>query len=308
MIGTMDDRIQETLKQRYTAAMNSFIDKIRDDPNVIAAIVSGSLAYDVVWEKSDIDMTLVVRDQTLKQDSYCIVEDGIVINVHLMLRSIFRRGMERNIGGSFSQSYFSKGTMVYTTDDSLIEFFEELKVVGSDDIAVSALHIASELVHLYEKAQKWLTARKDPLYAQYYLLKAAECIAYMELCLRGEAISREVIQRVLREQPELLAPFYQDAMSRHYTAEEIEQAIRRIDGYLERHLDIIKRPVLEFMSDQEIKTITLISKHFRTRGEFIVGIMDYLTEKGVIERVSQTIRITPKSKQAVEEIGYLYIP
>lgn len=71
----MDQKTQEALKQRYMAAVQSFIDKVKDDPAVIAVIVSGSLAYDVVWEKSDIDMTIIVRDQVLKNESYCIVED-----------------------------------------------------------------------------------------------------------------------------------------------------------------------------------------------------------------------------------------
>ena len=79
----MDQKTQEALKQRYMTAVQSFIDKVRDDPAVIAVIVSGSLAYDVVWEKSDIDMTVIVRDQVLKNESYCIVEDGITINVSL---------------------------------------------------------------------------------------------------------------------------------------------------------------------------------------------------------------------------------
>jgi hypothetical protein len=131
----MNEIEQKEIKERYLEALDSFVDKVRDDPNVIAVIVSGSLAYDVVWEKSDIDMTLVVRDQQLKNDSYCIVEDGIIINVYLMVRSVFKRGMERSLGGSFTQSYMSRGRIVYTTDDSLYEYFEDIKRIGSDDIA-----------------------------------------------------------------------------------------------------------------------------------------------------------------------------
>jgi hypothetical protein len=52
----------------------------------------------------------------------------------------------------------------------------------------------------------------------------------------------------------------------------------------------------------------LIARHFHEDPHFLINIFDYLADKGVIERVSQTIRITPKSRQAVEELGYLYIP
>jgi predicted transcriptional regulator len=304
----MKEILQTEIKQRFTAAVDSFISKIKDDPNVIAVIICGSLAYDTVWEKSDIDMTLVVRDQQLKNENYCIIEDGITINVYLMVRSAFKRGLERNLGGSFSQSYFSKGKIVYTTDDSLYEYFEDLKKLGSDDIALSAFYIACILVGIYDKCQKWMTVKKDSLYAQYYLLKAAEIIANMELCLNGEPTSREAIQKALAINPEMIKDFYQDAMSHHFSEKEIMNSIEKIDRYLEQHLYILKKPVVEFMSDQEIKTTTLIAKHFNMESHFIIAIFEYLAEKGVIEKVSQTIRITPKSKLAVEELGFLYIP
>lgn len=300
----MDDMQQKTLRERYNGAVDSFIDKIRDDPNVIAVIIYGSLAYDVLWEKSDIDMELVVRDQNLKNDSYCLVEDGITINVQLVIRSQFKRGMERQIGGTF----LSKGKIVYSTDDSLNEYFEESKAIGTDDIALSALYIANWIVYYYDKAQKWLKARKDPLYAQYFLLMAAEAVASMELCLNRIPSSRETIQKALKINPEVITTFYNDAMSHHFSEEEVIKAIEKLDCYLEKHIDMFIKPVIEFMSDQEVKTATLISKHFNREGHFITGIFDYLAEKGIIEKVSQTIRITPKSKLAVEELGYLYIP
>ncbi len=304
----MDNMQQIELKECFNSAVDSFVSKIKDDPNVIAVIVCGSVAYDVVWEKSDVDMTVVVRDQTLKNTDYSILEDGITINVHLMVRSAFKRGMERNIGGSFSQSYFSKGKIVYTTDDSLYEYFEDIKKIGSDDIALSAFYQACELVGIYEKCQKWLMARKDPLYAQYYLLMAAEIIANMELCINGEPSSRESIQKAIKLNSEVIAPFYQQAMSHHFSEEEVSTAIEKLDSYLKQRLDIISKPVIDFMSDEQIKTSTLISKHFHVASHFIIGMFEYLADNGIIEKVSQTIRITPKSKLAVEELGFLYIP
>lgn len=304
----MDALAQASLKERYMNATESLIAKVRDDPNVIAVIVCGSLAYDLVWEKSDIDMMMVIRDQPLKHHSYCVIEDGITINVQLMIRSDFKRGLERNIGGSLFHSYVAKGKMVYTTDASLVDYFEDLKRLGSDDIALSALHIAGELIECYHKSRKWLTVRKDPLYAQYFILGAAKFIANFELCLHGESTSREAMQKAVALNPEVMAPFYQHAMSHHYSEVELEQTIALIDQYLEKHLDIIQKPVLEFMADREIKTVTLFANHFHVESHYIVGILDYLAEKGVIEKVAQTIRLTPKSRMAVEEIGFLYLP
>lgn len=302
----MERMEQELVRQRYLEATRSFIDKVKEDPNVVAVIVAGSLAYDQVWEKSDIDMTLIVRDQVLKNASYCIVEDDITINVYLIVRSDFKRYLDSLQGGSFGHSYLSRGQIMYCTDDSLVEYFDDFKHMGSDDQALSVFIIACELVHHCDKCRKWLTVKRDPLYAQFYLLKAADNVARMEVCLHGESPSREAILKAYTLNPDMITPFYQGAMSHHYSAEEIEAAIVKLEGYLVQHLDMIKKPVLEYMADGEMKTVTMITKYFHTDSHFITGIFDFLCEMGVIAKVSQTIRITPKSRKAVEELAYQY--
>lgn len=304
----MDQKMQEEIRQRYMTAVDSFIDKIKDDPSVIAVIVSGSLAYDVLWEKSDIDMTIILRDQVLKNNNYCIIEDGITINANLMTRSDFKRAVESCIGGSWFLSYLTNGKIVYSSDDSLTEYFEDMKTIGSDDAALSVFFIAGELIDIRDKVNKWLVARKDPVYAQYFLLKAAEPIARMEMCLAGLPFSRNSIQKTLQFNPEAIIPFYQDAMTHRMTETEILDGIAKIDAYLEKHVDIIKKPVITYMADQQIKTITILSRYFREEPHYIVGMFEYLVVKGILERVSQIIRITARGKKTVEEIGYLYIP
>ena len=204
----MDKNEQTELRIRYQSAIDQFIHKIREDVNVIAVIISGSVAYDVIWEKSDVDMTVVVRDQKLSNNSLSIVEDGITFNLYLIQRSSFKRGMERALGGSILQSFLSNGKIVYTVDESLYDYFEDIKHIGEDDMAITAMNIANELISTMHKVQKWMIARKDFVYAQYFLLKAAEAIARMELCLRGIPTSRSDIQKAIDINPEIMRIFY----------------------------------------------------------------------------------------------------
>lgn len=303
----MENNLQGELTRRYQEATDSFISKLKCDPNVIAAILSGSLSYDQVWEKSDIDMTLIVRDQSLKNDSFCLVEDDITINTTIVPRSGFKRFLESLSGGSMLHSYFSKGKIIYSTDESLYEYLDEYKNIGKDDLAQTIMFDACELHYYYEKSMKWLKVKEDRLYAQYYLLKAAEVFARMEVALNGEIPTREAIRKAQLLNPSLISVYYDKAMSYQYSNEEISAAIDQMDRYMEQHLDIIKKPVLDYMSDGEMKTVTMISKYFHIDSHFIIGLLDYLAEKGLIAKVSQTIRITPKSKLAVEEITYQYI-
>lgn len=303
----MEKNHQTELTKRYEEAADSFVNKIKDDPNVIAVIIAGSLSYDQVWEKSDIDMTVLVRDQNLKNNTFCLVEDDITINADVYPRSGFKRHLESQFGDSFAQSYISKGKILYTSDESLYEYLEEYKKIGKDDIALSMLFCACELRYYHDKSLKWLKVKEDLLYAQYYLLKAAEVIARMEVCLSGEIPTREAIRRTYAMNPEFISIYYEKAMSHQYSADEIMEAVDQIDGYLKQHLDIIKKPVIDYMSDGEMKTVTMISKFFNIESHFITEMLEFLAEEGIIVKLSQTIRITPKSKLSVEEITYQYI-
>ncbi len=143
-----DNSIQEKLKGRYLAAVESFVNRVKSDPNVIAVVVCGSLSYDVVWDKSDIDITVIIRDQPIKTWNYCIIEDGITLSIELAARSGFKRYLESSLGGSFGQSYYSNAKISYTTDDSLYEYFEDIKNIGADDIPLSVMLNAARCCYI----------------------------------------------------------------------------------------------------------------------------------------------------------------
>ena len=302
----MDEELQMQYKKRYSDAVDCFVNNIKSDPNVIAVVVCGSLSYDVVYEKSDIDITVIIRDQFLKVGSYCIIEDGITLNIDLAPRSYFKRSLERSIGGSFDLAYYANAKLYYTTDESLYDYFEDIKCFGTDDIALSAMFSAATLLHYCKKSRKWLLARNDPAYAQYWLLMSAESIAKMELSINSLPFNRDGIKKALEINPQLLKPFYQDAMTHQYGKEDILSAIAKIFEYLDNHLDLIKAPVLEYLADRELKTMTMINKQFNCSGDALTYVFDYLAEKGIIQKATKTIRLTPKSRANVEEIAYLY--
>lgn len=300
-----EQRRQKVLQTRYQAAVESFVAKVCMDVNVIAVIVCGSLAYDTVWEKSDIDLTVIVRDQPLATTAYCLVEDDITINASILARSAFKRCMDRATGGSIMQAYLAKGRLVYTSDDSLRDYFVDFKRLGSQDIALTVMDKAGELIDIRHKCEKWLTVKKDLLYAQFYLLKAAEVMAQMEVCSLGEPPTRESVLRTMELAPELLAPFYAEALSHPYGESELVAALTAIDAFLLGKLALITRPIIDFMGEGQPKSVTMLARHFQQDSHFIIGLLDYLAEQQVLVKVAQTVRLTPKSRPVLEELAFL---
>ena len=292
----------DEITERYLTAVNDFIETAKKDVNVIAVIIMGSLANDVVWEKSDIDATVIVRDQKLKVPEFCLDADGIVLNMSVQERNTFVRSLER---GGFADSFMAKAQVMYTNDDSITKMVEQNKHIGEKDAQKSALFSACDVVYNIEKAGKWLYVKKDYTYCRYYIVKVAEALARLEICMAQEAPGREVLQRVQTLNPMITERFYYFPMSRELTGDELEGLLREADDYLMKHIDYIAAPVLDFLDDGEIKTLTMFYRHFHAGGHFFVHLLNYFASKGIIEKVSETIRITPKSRPNFEEIAYV---
>ena len=297
--------MENTLSKRYDEAIQSFVDKVQSDPNVVAVIVYGSVSHGLVWEKSDIDMTVVVRDQKLTQTQFGIYEDHILLNVDLCQRSDMKRNMEKSLTGSTGHSFGAASKIIYTRDDSLYEYFEDYKQVGRSDVEKELFHLANWLISDMEKIEKWLVVKRDPVYSRYYILKAADVIAQMEVCSRYQVPTREAILQARGLNPRLMDKFYDQPMSRAMSEEEIYGLLGDMDAYIMTHQDAIVNVLADIFGDGEIKTGTQISRYFQSSMHALHPILDFACEKGFLDKISQTIRLTPKSRPAVEEVAFI---
>lgn len=294
-----------TIKERYNRAIESFTEKLRVDPNIIAVIVYGSVVHGNPWEKSDIDCTVVVRDQKLTHTHYGMYEDDILINVDLCQRSDLKRGMEKQFGGSWGHSIDATSKIVYTSDESLYEYFQECGKVGESDKDKSVFENVNYVLGCMEKVEKWLVVKDDPLYARYFLLKAAEYIAKIEVACHLIPPTRECFYQAMELNPDLINRFYTVPMTKNLSADEIRAILKELNDYILSHIDSLLRVADELFGDGEIKTGTQISKHFGPPIHFIHSTLDFLCDYGYLSKISQTIRLTPKSKLCAEEIAFV---
>lgn len=299
-------KVKSEIELRYEAALEAFVDKLRPDPNVVAVIVYGSMSRNEVWEKSDIDVQLLVREVKLSTTSFCIDEDGIILNVDVGKVFEFKRMLERSQGGLWHYSLYANMRVEYCTDDSLKESLLEAGKMGESDRVLTFFSMAAWLIGNVEKIEKWLTAKNDLLYAQFFILKAADIYASMRLVLDKKLPHRDAVPKLMGYAPELIKPVYEKPMSGLMNREEIEEAIEFFRQFLTDNLELLKKPVEEYMSDGAVRNVTTLVKHFNLGSHGIDCIFEFLADNGVVCRVTETAKITPRSRKTVEEVAYIY--
>ncbi len=299
----------ENVQQRFAEALESFVARVKQDPYVIAALLFGSLAYDQVWEKSDIDIILVGKDERKPERSYALVENGINIHIIMLSRSKFKQALEGSLQSSFFHSSFSKSTLLFSRDESLREYYDNVKRVGARDREMQLLRTSGGTIYSLAKAEKWFYVKRDLEYSFLWILYTVDSLAKIEVLLHSEVTGREVIQRALQINPDLFHALYTDLIHGPKTAQAIQEALDRINGYLDEKAMLLFRPILDYLAESGgARSATEIDEYFKKRAqtETLSFVCEWLADKDIIRKVSAPLFLTEKSRVAVEEAAYYY--
>ena len=297
------------LRARYQAALETFVGKVRRDDYIIAAILAGSLAYDQVWAKSDIDMLLVGRSEKAPERFYYLVEDGINIHASLISRSIFRKSIEGALQSSFFHSFFSKSTLLFATDETIAEYYANAQYLGARDREYQLLRAASGVLPLLAKAEKWLYVKRDPSYSFLWLMYMINGLATIEVIAAGEITGREVVQQAMRHNPAFFQAIYFDMIAQPVDAAAVERALGLINAYLDERMHMLFKPVLDYLQEAGgARSATELDTYFakKLQTESIGAAYEWLAEKGVIAQVAVPLRLVEKSRVTVDEAAYYY--
>ena len=201
-------RISDT-RERFETALTELVTDVREDPNILAAILCGSLSHDEVWDKSDIDLVLIsIDDKKMSVRHIALVKDDINIHTSIMTRGDFRRELEAATRNTFEHSLFAKATLLYSEDPSIDKLFAGLTVLGERDQQVQQMIAGAHALGPLYKAKKWWEIKSDLDYAALWLLYTATAIAQLELGAAGRIVAREVLPEASELNPELFKVIY----------------------------------------------------------------------------------------------------
>lgn len=303
----------EKLEAKYQAAFNSFLEKVKADSTISAAYLFGSLARGDLWEKSDLDVFLVAKDEGREEHVFALIEDDITFHCNVYSRSRFRHIHERLLRGSVSHQIFTSGKLVYTLDESLYDYFKDVAFVGERDREYLVMRCGIEALAEIHDVQKALFAHQDPLSAFIWLLEVVKRLANVEIVSRAETIQREALQQALYLNPQAFKKLVINLINGDKDLATIHKQLDLAEIYLIERGETIFNPLLAFLADRgEAVGAEEISRHFDARllmesGDFrLIGACEWLVERGVIQKLVAPVKLTLRSRVTVDEPAYFY--
>jgi RNA polymerase sigma factor (sigma-70 family) len=318
----MLDMVRETLKDKrpsrdeafadtvalFNEALESFVAKVKQDRYIIAAILFGSLSHDTVWKKSDIDIMLVGREERPVREFY-LVENGVNIHAVLSPRSKFKQSLEGSLQGDMMHSSFALSTLLFTTDDTIRAYYEDARNIGARDAQLRLITAGGSALYTLAKAEKWLYTRKDVAYSFLWIMYTVQQLAKIEVLLKGEVTSREVIPQALKINPAFFKQVYTDLIHQPKDEAVIQRALDLINDYIDERIQVMFGPILTYLAQEGgARTTTELDTYFKpqTQESTLSYIYEWLAFKGIIQKVPSPVRLHPKSQVTVDEAAYYY--
>ncbi len=121
---------KQEVKKRFEEALETFVDFVKEDKSIIAAVLFGSLIEGNVWEKSDVDIFLVSNDEKVPYKFYWLDQDNLNFQVTVYSRNNFKRQIERSLSGSWFQHMINTSRILFSNDETISEYIQEAQSPG----------------------------------------------------------------------------------------------------------------------------------------------------------------------------------
>lgn len=304
---------KQDIKKRFEEALESFIDFVKEDKSIIAAMLFGSLIEGNVWEKSDVDIFLISNDEKVPYKFYWLDQDNLNFQVTVYSRNRFKRQFERSLSGSWFQHMINTSRILFSNDETISEYIQQAQSPGKRDVELQILTIVSMIIGDLEKAEKFLIRKNDIAQSYLFVSRLLDRLAQIEVLLNGEVPGREVIEQAMKYDPEFFDTIFTSVILKVTDKEKMEKIIDLIRTYLEERTEIIFRIIIDyFREEQDVRTLTDITTHLNKMMPSnwweiaTLAYCQWLNQYGYLERFAQPARLTSKSYVQVNEIAYIY--
>jgi uncharacterized protein len=303
---------------QFEKALALFLDRVRADTNLLAAVLVGSLTEETVWRRDAISLWLIEKDgvtKRLRADGEdprvfrTLVEEGVNLHVELIPRSRFKRMVEGSARTAFRYSFFARRKLMYSSDPSLEKWFEEADTIARRDQERELCIVTTWLIHAHHEAARLLENERDLELAFQELLGCAHSVAAAEVIVSGEVHEGLVIHRALQLAPALMREVYTDVLSAPRTPQRLGKTLAAFDAYLEKHAETRLGPVLRYLrKEKRLIPLSELSDHFAYSQLYpwhLESACEWLERKGRIEKLSAPFGLTKMSRVETEEPAYL---
>lgn len=101
---------------QYQKAFNSVVERLKNNSNVLAVMVFGSMVSGDLWDESDIDLFVIIDNIDFEIKNIYTEENEVNIHIKLMSKEKLMKLNENDLRGGFIHRVFASSRLVFSRD------------------------------------------------------------------------------------------------------------------------------------------------------------------------------------------------
>ncbi|MGV8980365.1 nucleotidyltransferase domain-containing protein [Clostridium sp.] len=217
---------------QYQKAFNSVVDRIKVDESVLSVMVFGSIVTGDLWEESDIDLFVIVKEDFSKIRDIHTEEKGVPVHIKLMSKEKFIQIYSDNLKGGYIHRIFSSSRLVFSKDMDITVRFDGGRFFPDVDRERWGMCFLGKLLKDIGVCKKYLSS--DGIYTSYSTaLRCIEKYSRLFVNSSGYMISKDVLSMALN----LNDGFKQCVDKLFFEKENVAETIQETMDFLEKSID-----------------------------------------------------------------------
>lgn len=302
------------LNNKYNRIVETFLDKIKKDKEIIGVISYGSIVNGNLWEDSDIDIWLISKENNKNiYKQFSLIEEDVDLQVELYSRKYFIELAQSPQNYSIFNSIINHSKLLYCTDNMIKNLYSDMETPGTIEKEGNLLRYGVYSVTSIKKVKKTLNQSEDIVEIFNMYLKLIKNLSCIEIALHNQYQSKLVEVQALKLNPVFWEEIYVDLLKRPLTYQMIENSVEECTRYLVEKTELIFAPIINWLETEgEVRGTSEVNEYivrkysFNNEGNELTDAYNWLTEKNILIKTSESIKIVDKSKYFYEEAAYAY--
>ncbi|MGH4137673.1 nucleotidyltransferase domain-containing protein [Clostridium sp.] len=278
---------------QYQKAFNSVVDRIKVDEAVLSVMVFGSMVTGDLWEESDIDLFVIVKENFLKIRDIHTEEKGVPVHIKLMGKERFIQIYTDNLKGGYMHRIFSSSRLVFSKDMDITVRFDGGRFFPDVDRERWGMCFLGKLLKDIGVCKKYLSS--DGIYTSYSTaLRCIEKYSRLFVNSSGYMISKDVLSMALN----LNDGFKQCVDKLFFEKSNVAETIQATMNFLEKSINKnIKSDCALLLNYMREKDMFLSAEEIMEEDLFIdfdidmEELLNKLWERDIIKKESRDFKL-----------------
>lgn len=235
---------------QYQKAFNSVVDRIKIDESVLSVMVFGSMVTGDLWEESDIDLFVIVKENFEKIRDIYTQEKDIPVHIKLMGKEKFIQIYSDNLKGGYIHRIFSSSRLVFSKDMDITVRFDGGRFFPDIDRERWGMFFLGKLLKDMGVCKKYLWS--NGIYTSY--TTAIRCIEkYSRLYVNssGYMISKDVLAMAMNLNEDFKQCVDKLFFEKSNIEETIQETMTFLEGSINSSIKINCSLLLNYMREQD---------------------------------------------------------